>query len=102
MPQTCETPPGEAGLAKSSLRGSFDDREITPFQAATQAKIDLLVDDLGCNVSAMMAQLDVVLAMRAANDMTGLLYGLRRARAYWSAIAASARELASSRTEASQ
>jgi len=94
MSQMCETQPGEAGLAKMSLPGSFDNREINPKTHVAQAKCDLLVDDIGCNVSAMMAQLDVILAMRAANDPTGLLYGLRRARAYWSAIAASARELA--------
>jgi hypothetical protein len=102
MPQTCKTPPGQAGLANMSLRGSLDNRERTPFQAATQAKIDLLVDDIGCNVSAMTAQLDVVIAMRAANDPTGILYGLRRARAYWRAISASARELASLREGAGQ
>lgn len=98
MPHKCETlPRGEAALANSSCFGGIDEREINPKTHIAQAKCDLLVDDIGSNVSAMMAQLDVILAMRAANDPTGLLYGLRRARAYWSAIAASARELAALR-----
>jgi hypothetical protein len=98
----CETPPlGEAGLANSSCVAA-DGREQTPKTHVAQVKIDLLVDDIGCNISAMMVQLDVVLAMGAANDPTGLLYGLRRARACWSAIAASARELAALREGAAR
>jgi hypothetical protein len=41
----------------------------------------------------LIATLEAALALAAADDDVGLLYGLRRARAYWRAIAASAAEL---------
>jgi hypothetical protein len=68
----------------------MNDLKETP---VSQAKIDLLLDDIAANTSVMIAQMEVVLAMRAASDVVGLLYGLKRAAAYWRAISATAAEL---------
>jgi hypothetical protein len=60
---------------------------------------DLIRDDIACNIGAMAATLNAALAMHGAEDDIGLLYSLRRARAYWLAIAASARDLAALKQE---
>jgi len=51
-------------------------------------------DDLAATISAMAATLNAALAMHGAEDDIGILYSLRRARAYGLAIAASALDLA--------
>jgi hypothetical protein len=55
-----------------------------------QAKIELLHDDLGCNVSQLQVQLDCAIAMIYAGDTVGTIYSLRRSKAIWRAISRSA------------
>jgi hypothetical protein len=61
--------------------------------AAAEARVDLLLDDIGENAGAMIVSLNVLLAMRDTRDAMGMIYSARRARAYWMAIAGSARDL---------
>jgi hypothetical protein len=107
MRQKRENPPGlrPAGFLNSSLPGGSDDREIAQTQAvcqavhgdnsraATTARIELLIDDIGDNAGAMTCYLNCVLAHRDAGDIVGMIYSIRMARAYWRAIAASANDL---------
>jgi hypothetical protein len=67
--------------------------DIPPKAHVAQTKISLLHDDIFHNVSALQATLDVVIAAHFSGDSTCLLYGLRRARAYWRCISASSAEL---------
>lgn len=107
MAETCERPPSAKGGPGSLDCLAAIDRENSQKQAATQpqrprglapvecAKRELIRDDLDANISAMQASLDCALVMLGAGDDCGLLYSLRRARAYWRAIGGSANELAS-------
>jgi len=96
MPQMNETRPlGAAGLESVSTLGRCDTQTFSPNTPIAQAI--LIREDLAANIGAMSATLNAALAMRDANDDCGLIYALRRARAYWQAIAASARDLASLR-----
>jgi hypothetical protein len=91
MERAAPDSPGNGPLLKKSLLGGADTSQQAPRDGAVaQAKIELLVDDIGCNVGILIATLNVALAMRDAGDTTGLLYALRRAKAYWRAISASA------------
>jgi hypothetical protein len=47
----------------------------------------------------MIVTLEAALAMRNAGDVTGTVYGLRRAGAYWRAISGSAEELVAADAE---
>jgi hypothetical protein len=90
-----ETPPGQtAGLKDMSLPGGIDGSFNAPKARVEQAKIDLLVDDITDIAGWLVDQLNVLPAQRAAGDFAGMLYTLRRSRAYWIAVAGSARELA--------
>ena len=94
MERAAPDSPGNGPLLKKSLLGGADTSQQAPRDGAVaQAKIELLVDDIGCNVGILIATLNVALAMRDAGDTTGLLYALRRAKAYWRAISASAADL---------
>jgi hypothetical protein len=101
MERAAPDSPGNGPLLKKSLLGGADTSHLAPKEpmqaprdgAVAQAKIELLVDDIGCNVGILIATLNVALAMRDAGDTTGLLYALRRAKAYWRAISASAADL---------
>ncbi len=62
---------------------------------AIEPRLDLVREDLAANIGAMSATPNAALAMRDANNDCDLIYALRRARAYWQAIAASARDPAS-------
>jgi hypothetical protein len=73
--------------------------QLAPKTNVAQAKIELLVDDIGDNIGIMIAVLEAGLAMRAASDVVGLIYSLRRARVYWKAISASAAELVAADAE---
>jgi hypothetical protein len=86
-------PLGAAGLESVSTLGRCDTQTFSPNTSIAQAI--LIREDLAANIGAMSATLNAALAMRDANDDCGLIYALRRARAYWQAIAASARDLAS-------
>jgi hypothetical protein len=98
MERAAPDSPGNGPLLKKSLLGGADTSHLAPKEpmqaprdgAVAQAKIELLVDDIACNVGILIATLNVALAMRDAGDTTGLLYALRRAKAYWRAISASA------------
>jgi hypothetical protein len=87
--------PGE--LSKSGE--AFDVPETTKPATTKQACVELLREDICANTSAMIATLEAALAMHAANDDTGLLYGLRRARSYWKYISLSAAEFSALRQE---
>ena len=99
MPQMNETRPlGADRLESVSTLGRCDTQTFspnTPIAQAIELRLDLIREDLAANIGAMSATLNAALAMRDANDDCGLIYALRRARAYWQAIAASARDLAS-------
>ena len=101
---------GAAAGLPSGLSFSGDTQDSAPNPRPTQdisrnpvavreARLELLREDLTCNASAMIATLEAALAMRAADDDCGLIYSLRRARAYWRAISGSAAELISTEAE---
>jgi hypothetical protein len=96
MPQMNETRPlGAAGLESVSTLGRCDTQTFSPNTSIAQAiepRLDLIREDLAANIGAMSATLNAALAMRDANDGCDSMH---RARAYWQAIAASARDLAS-------
>jgi hypothetical protein len=105
MPQTCETPPlGAAGLGDDAFPGgnckSENAKKTEVAQANTfpsaeisQAKIEILLDDLTDTGGWMVAQMNCLPNQRLAGDVDGFLHTLRRARCYWLAIAAEARLL---------
>jgi hypothetical protein len=77
-----QNPPGcaPAGSLDSSLLSGFDGQAIAQngfdgqadiSLAATDARIELLVDDIGDNCGAMSAYLNCVLAHRDAGDPQG-------------------------------
>jgi hypothetical protein len=78
---------------------AIDSQEPTKGGPIKQACVELLREDICANTSAMIATLEAALAMHAANDDTGLLYGLRRARSYWKYISLSAAEFSALRQE---
>jgi hypothetical protein len=70
-----------------------------PRDAIAQAKIGLVLDDVADNSGLMIGTLHCALAMRDAGDTVGLVYTLRRAKAYWRAISASAVDLVATDAE---
>ncbi|HXW71995.1 MAG TPA: hypothetical protein VEK34_11215 [Methylocella sp.] len=88
-----ETPADGPGLAESTFPGGNCSFEITTKAHVAQAKIELLIDDIGCNVGVLINTLHAVLALRDAEDVKGMLYSLRRGKGYWKAISLSAAEL---------
>jgi hypothetical protein len=87
---------GASGSGKCSLRS----RENTsPAPSINQAKLDLIVDDIVDTAGWLVDQLYVLPAQRAAADYSGMLYTLRRSRAYWRHISEVARELAAANDE---
>lgn len=62
-------------------------------------KIGQLVTEISDTAGAMIAQLNAAIAMAAAGDTVGLVYALRRSRAYWLAIAGSAADLVAADAE---
>jgi hypothetical protein len=95
-PATREAP---TGLDKASLPGGIDEQIITPNANVLQARIDLLADDIVDTAGWLIDQLNCLPAQRAAGDITGVIYTLRRARAYWVAVSGSARELVAANGE---
>jgi hypothetical protein len=101
------TPDAENPAAAAAATGSrlskcgeaFGNSESTKATTTKQACVELLREDICANTSAMIATLEAALAMHAANDDTGLLYGLRRARSYWKYISLSAAEFSALRQE---
>jgi hypothetical protein len=89
-----KTPPGQtAGLRNASSIGIGDSSKPIKTPAVTQARIDLLADDIVDTTGWFIDQLNCLPAQRAAGDYTGMIYTLRRARAYWIAISGSTKEL---------
>jgi hypothetical protein len=82
-----------ARLGISSSIRIADGPESPPKADVTQARIALILDDVGDNIGALIATLNAAIAMRNAADNVGLIYSLRRARPYWKFISASAAEL---------
>jgi len=79
-------PLGAAGLESVSTLGRCNTQTFspnTPIAQAIEPRLDLIREDLAANIGAMSATLNAALAMRDANDDCGLIYALRRARAYW-------------------
>jgi hypothetical protein len=95
-----ETPPlGTAGLGENAFPGRNGTSELAPTPAVTQAKIDLLSDEIGLNICPLISTLEAALAMREAGNVPGLIYGLRCAGAYWRSISVNARDLVALRQE---
>jgi hypothetical protein len=89
---------GATGLESASNLSRCDTQILSPNPYLAQVNVrrrDLIHVDLSANFGAMSATLKAALAMRDATDDCGLIYALRRARAYWQAIAASAHDPAS-------
>jgi hypothetical protein len=72
---------------------------MTDPRQTTQTKIDLLSDEIGFNISPMIATLEAALAMREAGNVAGFVYGLRCAGAYWRNISSNAQDLVALRQE---
>jgi hypothetical protein len=87
MTHITKEPPsgGMAAPEKCSLLGGLNTQNIAPETHAAQAKIELLHDEIYHNISALQVTLDVAIAAYFSSDSTCLIYGLRRARAYWKA-----------------
>jgi hypothetical protein len=88
-----ETPAGGPGLGDMSLPCIIDGFENAPKAHVAQAKGDLLADDVVDTAGWLIDQLNCLPAQRAAGDVTGMIYTLRRSRAFWIAISGSAKEL---------
>jgi hypothetical protein len=84
---------GADGLDNSALLASFDTQDPIKHPAVLQAQIDLLADDVVDTAGWLISQLSVLPSQREAGDVTGLIYTLRRSRAYWKHIAETAVEL---------
>ncbi|WGJ16145.1 hypothetical protein QEV83_07850 [Methylocapsa sp. D3K7] len=97
-----ESPAALAGAPGSDLGtlicSTDTQTTIEKFETA-QAKIDQLFDDIGPNINAMGAMLNAAAAMHEAGDPAGLIYALRRVRAYWVAVSESAKELVAADAE---
>ncbi len=97
-PQNETLPQATAGLESASNLGRCDTQTLSLNPLLAQVNVswrDLIRVDLTANIGAMSATLNAARAMRDATDDCGLIYALRRARAYWQAIAASVHDLAS-------
>ena len=55
--------------------------------------LEIIREDIAANIGTMSATFNSTLAMHDGVDDCGLIYAVRRARAYLHAIAASARDL---------
>lgn len=62
-------------------------------------KIAQLVGDISDSAGVMIAQLAAAIAMAEAGDTVGLVYALRRSRAYWRHISESAVDLVAADAE---
>jgi hypothetical protein len=92
-------PAGSADGLDDAFPGENCNLVIAPKANVSQAKIDLLADDIVVTAGWLVDQLYVAPAQRAAGDVTGMIYTLRRSRAYWRHISEVARELASANDE---
>jgi hypothetical protein len=95
--QECKNPAalaGATGSDKCALLGGIDTQDATAKPHVTQARIDLLADDITDTAGWLIDQLNCLPAQRVAGDTVGIIYTLRRSRAYWRHISESAAELA--------
>jgi hypothetical protein len=90
---------GADGLDDAFPVGNCNEVIIAPKANVSQAKIDLLADDIVDTAGWLVDQLYVLPAQRAAGDIVGMIYTLRRARAYWVAVSGSTRELVAANGE---
>jgi hypothetical protein len=93
--ETARAAPAIAGNDphKSSLLGGTDTQKITPNPKVSQARIELLCEEIDCLIGPMISTLEAALAMREAENIAGFVYGLRCAGAYRRSISAHARDL---------
>jgi hypothetical protein len=70
-----------------------DPAKLTQKPEVSQVKIEIICDEIGFNISPMIATLEAALAMREAGNVPGFLYGLRCAGAYWKYITTNAKDL---------
>jgi hypothetical protein len=100
--QECKNPAalaGATGSDKCALLGGIDTRDATAKPHVTQARIDLLADDIVDTAGWLIDQLNCLPAQRAAGDITGVIYTLRRSRSYWKHVAETAAELVAANDE---
>jgi hypothetical protein len=70
-----------------------------PNPQVAETNIEQLVGDIAGGAGIMIASLYEAIAMAQAGDTVGLIYALRRSRAYWHSISESAAELVSADAE---
>lgn len=101
MTQKSETQPGAAGLAKVSMLGGVDNRDITPNldkkQALTEAKRDLIRQALFEDLDAVRLYVETALLLIEARDDFGTIYAIDRGAAHYRAIVGAKKELGSLR-----
>jgi hypothetical protein len=85
---------GQAAGFGDVSSSAVDPSSIGPNAKVAQVKIDMLVDDIVDTAGWLVSQLSVLPSQRAAGDVAGMIYTLRRCRAYWKSISGSALELA--------
>ena len=81
------------GLNSNAFPGGNCNQDAIAKPAVTQARIDLIADDIVDSAGWLIDQLNCLPTQRAAGDIVGMIYTLRRSRAYWIAISGSAKEL---------
>jgi hypothetical protein len=109
MPHKMETPalgaPGQEDPAFSkgctqpatspaAPQGKSCDLEEFPSAKISQAKIEILIDDITDTAGWLVDTLRCLPTQRVAGDIDGLLHSLRRARGYWRVISGEASLLA--------
>jgi hypothetical protein len=94
MPNQNENPAVGAAGFDDAFPGGNCNLVIAEKADVAQAKIDLLTDDIADTAGWLVSQLSVIPSQREAADIVGIIYTLRRSRAYWRHISEVARELA--------
>jgi hypothetical protein len=92
-------PLGAAGLGENA---SFDEEcnsNNAPKAHVSQAKIDLLTDEIYHSASALSSTLNVLSAGYEAADVAVQIHALRQSQRYWRFISALARELIAAEAE---
>jgi len=105
MPQKCETQPGQAGLAHSSLLDSLDNREnaknSSPVQdisrdpaAVREARLELIREAIYENLSGCRLFIETAQLLIEARDDAGMAHAISMGGHHYRAAVVTAKELA--------